>query len=136
MKFAIIKIEGNRFMPAYDSDHEKSKKLKMGEVYEVEVKKPRNYEFHRKFMAMINLVFENQEVFDDFDDLRRYITMKAGWFKKVKTPKNFMYIAKSIKFSKMDNVEFEKLYNACIDVIEEEFCITSEAIEQNIGDFY
>jgi len=42
-------LEG--LIPLYNSDLEEKKKLKLDEIYEVEIKVARNYQFHKKFMA-------------------------------------------------------------------------------------
>lgn len=41
--------------PLYDEDFEEKKKLKIGEVYEATIKRPRNLSFHRKYFGLINL---------------------------------------------------------------------------------
>jgi hypothetical protein len=135
MKIALIK-HFNGLKAAYNSDLENLKKLKEGVIYEVNIKKPRNLMFHRKFFALINLVFENQEVFDNAEDLRYYLIMKAGFYKKVKTPTGEMFIPKSLKFDKMDNVEFEEVYNGVIKVIEKELLITKQDILENIQEYF
>ncbi len=116
MKF-IVKNTMHGLVPLYNSDYEAKKqcKLKIGEDYEVEIKKKRNYEFHKKFMALINLCHENQECFNEFDDTREYITIKAGYFRKVKMPNgNIQVKAKSISFASMDDIEFDDLYQKAI----------------------
>lgn len=115
MKF-FVKKTSIGLIPVYNSDYEALKdcKLKSGETYEVEIKKKRNYEFHKKYFALLNLCYENQDKFTNFDDLRYYITMKSGWVKRINTGKGIMLIPKSIKFSSMDNIEVEKLYQASI----------------------
>jgi len=92
-------------------------KLKMGEFYEVEIKKKRNVKFHRKLFALFNICFENQEQFETLEDLRAWITIKAGYYKEIKTPTGVFYMPKSISFSKMDDIEFEEYYNKCIIVV-------------------
>lgn len=118
MKFLVKKSFG-KLIPVYNSDAEKLKecKLKEGEIYEVEIKRKRNYEFHKKYFALINLCFDNQEVFIEFDNLRDYLTCKSGYYLKIKTPDGLMIKPKSISFAKMDNIEFEQLYRATINTI-------------------
>lgn len=41
--------------PEYSADYEEFKKLKIGQVYKCDIKKERNYEFHKKFMALIGI---------------------------------------------------------------------------------
>lgn len=118
MKF-IVKKTSTGLIPVYNSDYEALKdcRLKIGEEYEVEIKKKRNYEFHKKFFALLNLCFENQVVFETLDDLRYYVIMKSGYVKKVETGSGIMHIPKSISFAKMDEIEFNKLYQNSIQVV-------------------
>lgn len=118
MKLLVEKKDGC-LHPVYNSDYEALQecKLKEGEVYEIEVKKKRNYEFHKKYFSLLNLCYDNQDTFSDFEELRYYLVCKAGYFKRVKTEKGEMIIPLSISFAKMDNIEFEQLYKKTIDVI-------------------
>ena len=118
MKF-LVKKQFGKLVPVYNSDAEalKAAKLKEGEVYEVEIKKKRNYQFHKKYFSLLNLCYDNQEQFESFDDLRAYLTCKAGYYKEVDTPKGKMILPLSISFAKMDEIEFEQLYSKTIDVI-------------------
>lgn len=118
MKF-LVKKTPTGLIPVYNSDAEslKEAKLKMGEVYEIDIKKKRNYNFHKKLFALYNLCYDNQDVFDNLDEVRYYLTMKAGYYKKIETPKGEMFVPKSISFAKMDNIEFEKLYQRTIDEV-------------------
>ena len=46
-------------VPMYDSDYEEKKRLKVGDTVLCDIKKPRNYEFHKKFFALVRLTYEN-----------------------------------------------------------------------------
>lgn len=106
-------------------------KLKLNQVYEVEIKKKRNYEFHKKFFALINICFENQEHFELIDDLREYLTVKAGFYRKIQMPNGYEQIKpKSISFSSMDNIEFNDLYDkVLIQVIKLLGCERNDLME-------
>lgn len=94
-------------------------KLEEGEEIEIEITNKRNVKFIRKFFALINLAYENQEHYNNLDNLRKDITISAGFYEE-----RINYItgevileAKSISFSKMEEQEFEKVYNAVLDAI-------------------
>ncbi len=101
--------------PLYDSDYEKYKRLKLNEDYLVTIKKPRNYKFHKKFFSLLNLMFANQDNFDNFDVFREEMIIRTGHWIDYKTDKGFKRCAQSISFAKMDNFEFEELYSKMID---------------------
>lgn len=91
--------------------------LKDGD-YMVEIKKSRNLDFHKKYFAMLNLVFKNQDKYSDIDDLRHAIMIETGYFKKYYTLQgDLIREPDSIAFHKMDQTEFEVLYQKTIDVV-------------------
>jgi hypothetical protein len=137
MKISLIKGLDNRFTAAYDSDHDMLKKIKAGEVYEYEYKKPRNYKFHKKFFALINLVFQNQDRYSNMEYLRRDLIIEAGYFDEHFDLQGTQQItAKSISFAKMDETEFDKLYQAVLNTIVKYFHFDKQEIEDNIQRFY
>lgn len=103
--------------PLYPSDVDEKKKLKLGEMYEVEIKHPRNIGLHKKFFALINIGWENSDLDMPFETYRKYITMKAGYFKTYTTDKGTFYDAESISFSSMDQIQFEEVYDRVLNVI-------------------
>lgn len=136
-KITLIKQLNNTFKLAYDSDYETAKKIKVGQEYEYEFKRPRNYRFHRKYFALLNMVFQNQERYNNTDDLRKDLTIASGYYT---TRFNFegveVYEAKSISFASMDEIEFNEFYNACIDTIVKHFHWDRNDIIQNIEQFF
>ena len=46
-------------VPMYDSDFDEKRKLKEGEKVLCHISRPRNYEFHKKFFALVRLTFDN-----------------------------------------------------------------------------
>ena len=105
------------FVPFGDTEFEKFKKFKLGDTYEVEVKLKRNYGFHQKFFAMLNLTFQNQSLTNNFDLFREAVTIEAGFC--VEQPLfdgTIQLRAKSISFAKMDQAQFEEVFNRVLDV--------------------
>ena len=139
MSKALFKYTGSSLKPMYNSDHDtfKKAKLKIGEVYELEFKRPRNYKYHKKYFALLNLVYDNQEFFTDFESFREYIVTKSGYYIKTLTPKGVFYKAKSISFASMDGSEFESLFDKTLDVVIAEFIpIGKNEIKAELSEFY
>lgn len=137
MKFHVIKTQTG-LKPCYESDLEAYIKIPIGETFEIEFKKQRNILFHRKMFALFKLVFENQEAYSNLNDLRRDLTITAGYYNEtanVLTGEVFKH-AKSISFASMDNVEFSELYEAIKTVIIQWLGITNEQIEEEILQYY
>jgi hypothetical protein len=137
MKVFLVKQGNNSFLPSHDSDYETLKKIKVGVTVSCEIKQPRNIGFHRKFFALINLVFENQEYYENIDHLRKELTKAAGYYDTYHNHKGTLcYEARSIKFGSMKQEEFEVLYQRFLDKVEEIFQFDSELINEQIENFY
>lgn len=127
--------KGNYLVPTFDSDLELFQKLKNGEQYKSKISKPRNYQFHKKFFALLSLAFHNQDQFDNMEKFRFVMIMKAGHFESIDTGKGVVYMPKSINFAKMDEVEFERLYNDMIQVVIDLIGADEETINNELINF-
>ncbi|PHR23603.1 MAG: hypothetical protein COA36_16865 [Desulfotalea sp.] len=137
MKICLIKGLDNKFSIAYPSDYEVARKLKAGKEYYFEVKNSRNIKFLRKFFALMKVVYENQEVYNNMDHLRRDLTVSAGFYTTRVTIKGETVIeAESISFSKMDAVQFSEFYDRILDEIIKYFPLTKEGIAEYIDQYY
>lgn len=103
-----------------------------GKVMKAEIRMMRNGGFHRKFFCMLKCAYDNHDWPEietqwgpakcTYDQFRKYITVKCGYFDMVVTPQgNVRAEAKSISFAKMDQPEFEKLYNDALNFILAEY---------------
>jgi hypothetical protein len=123
--------------PIYDTDLELFKKIPFDVPMEFEVKIGRNVKFHKKYFAMLNLAFENQEEFKSFEVFRQAVQIGAGYFDRAQRMHGEeVILAKSISFSKMDNEEFEKLYTSVLDTIIEYFNFPKKGFIDEMSKFY
>lgn len=105
--------------PCTDSDYDNKKKLKIGSVYEVEIREERNYQFLRKYFALIRCAYafltpSQQEFIKSEEGLRKTVQIAAGYCDVYYSIKRREWIeeSKSIAFEKMDEAEFSQLYEA------------------------
>jgi hypothetical protein len=144
MDIVLIKTSSG-MKPAYDEDYEKYSKLKTGEPYKVKIVKMRNYEFHKKYFALINCAWEfqneaRQKFFkESIDQFRKAVEMSAGHCDTVFSldKKEWQDIPKSISFDKMDGFEFNDLYDRVKDVLFSIFLnhISAEDFEKSLINF-
>ncbi|MHB0965521.1 MAG: DUF1367 family protein [Bellilinea sp.] len=105
-------------------------KAEVGELFSLDTWFPRNPRFHKKFFALLNFGFESweperkhkthkgREVAKSFDQFREDIIVLAGHYDQTFDIKGRMVLkAKSIKFAKMDDAEFDRLYSSVVDVL-------------------
>lgn len=103
----------------YDvSDEAKLKKIPFDTALEYDISVPRNLKLHKKFFALLNLAFENQEEFVSAKTFRSAVIIGAGYYEEQQRLGGEISIeAKSISFAKMDEAEFQNLYNDVLNTI-------------------
>ena len=137
MKVFLIKQLNNSLKVAYNSDYDKIKKLKVNKEYQCEIKQLRNPKFHRKFFALINMLFENQERYNNSDRMRKDLIIEAGFYNEwVDLQGVVQREAKSISFGSMKEDEFQDLYSKVIDVIVQHFHFDKQNIIDNVEQFF
>jgi len=128
----LVKVAQDCLKPSLPHDLEILAKWKLNDILRAEITKPRNSKFHRKFFALLNIAFENQDKYDNFSDFRVEISLKCGSYREHITTKGvIIYVPKSIAFSNMDELEFSELYDKALDVIIKHFCQGSTEEELN-----
>ena len=110
-------------VPMYDSDYEEKKRLKLGDKVLCTIKKPRNYEFHKKFFALVRIVFNNLPErlvrmlnVQSEDDMLDVFKLELGLYTLVWHGRRPVTKLGSISFAAMDETEFQKFYNRCVDI--------------------
>lgn len=128
MKCFLRKLTGGVFRPDGEEDAEAMKMVPVGGVIKVEWHRPRNYQFHKKFFAMLQVGFDAWEppekeykglpVQKNFERFREDIIISAGFYDvAVNIQGEVRAVAKSISFGKMTEEEFGTLYNAVATVL-------------------
>ena len=118
----MIKQAGGVLHPASDIDAESLQKFKTGEQYQIEIKRSRNPQFHRKVFAFFGFCFEHWASDREFMDekgqrevFRNHLTVLAGYRTEHFNLKNEVRIeAKSLSFASMSQEDFEQCYQALI----------------------
>ena len=137
MKLIAKKRLDGSFMPVYDSDKEAVKKIKAGEDVEIEIKRPRNLAFHRKTFSLFNLVFDNQYHYKNLEELRKDLTIEAGYFTKRYNMHGVEIIeAQSISFAAMNQDTFDEYYQRLLDAICNNYGMLKSDIEENLINYF
>ena len=127
-EIVLTKAAGGALVPADQQAAEFIAKLKLGGSVKARVTRQRNPAFHRKFFALLNLGFEAWEpaggeykgepVQKNFEQFRNDVTVLAGFYDVTVTLKGETRLtAKSISFANMEQDDFDKLYNAVVNVL-------------------
>ncbi len=137
MKLQVI-CTANGLVPLGDDSYEEKKKLRVGQVYECDVKVVRNYPILKKAFALLNaawsLMNEHQQAgWRSKDGFRNYLTVAAGHYDVYFNQRlnAFVEIPRSWSFDKMDEAEFSNLYDRMKDVI---FAVLGDKVTEEIFD--
>lgn len=130
MTTLYLRKAANGLIPDTESDGERMKRFRIGEVVKAEVTRPRNIRFFRKWWALVKVGYElweelcppheyrGQPVLPEFDRFRRDVTILAGFARPVINVQGELRLEpESIAFGSMDEDRFEDLYNATINAL-------------------
>jgi len=115
---------------ADDAGVEILRRLKQGEWLRVEVTKPRNVRHHRKFFALLNLVWSASGQWASVDDLLIELKVRLGLTKDVVIHKTgeVVKVPNSISFASMDQTTFDDFYERAL----RELCAMAGGIDSAI----
>lgn len=93
----------------------------------VEAKFPRNVKFHRKFFALLKVVFSNQDEFLTQENMRKALLIGLGYCDAFVclNPQGQLHIhneAHSMAFANMDESKFTTFFNQCLDFLLQHWC--------------
>ena len=116
MKLHLLNtIDGLR--PCTDPDYDQKKRLKIGAVYEAEIREERNYKFLRKYFALIRCAYafltpSQQDFIKSPEGLRKTVQIAAGYCEVYYSIKRKEWVeeSKSIAFENMTESEFSEVY--------------------------
>jgi hypothetical protein len=140
MKINLVKTSMG-LKPIDDEDIRKLKKIEEGEIVVAEYKLARNYRFHKKYFALIKLMWENDSLDLTQERYRKEVEMAAGYFDSyLGLDGGIRREARSISFASMDEEEFNSLYQdilqvACLRLKVDEGTITEE-LKYTLGKFF
>ena len=131
MNLSMYKSLGG-LKPLNSEDEEKLKSLPLDWDGIVTLKHPRNYEFHKKYFALMKLGFENQERYKNKDHYRYVMQMKAGFYESIETDKGTIWLPVSISFGSMESNEFNDLYEKVLNEIADDLGLGTDELSQEV----
>jgi len=109
-KVAFVKADG-AYHPLDDTDAEELGKIGNGEVFMVDVQRDRNVDHHKKGFVLLDLMYSNQDEFDNREHFRSWVSIQLGMADAiVEKDGAIFYKVRSWDFSSMNQSEFDKLY--------------------------
>ena len=118
------------FVPADDDAREDIKRFPIGSVARLDFKLMRNYQFHKKYFALVDLGYQyfadscpqqeykGKAVLPNPTRFRKDVAIMAGFFTPTWNIKGELRVeADSISFARMSQKRFEELYSATIQAL-------------------
>lgn len=131
MELIVIKTPQGALIPADSQTAERLGKVKTGQGIRLKGTRMRNYQFHKKWWALVEFAFDHWEpaALDDprwkgvtpeksLDRFRKDLTILAGHYEaSYRLDGSVRIEAKSVSFARMDQEEFERLYSDTINAV-------------------
>lgn len=118
MDYYLAKTLGGAMIPIDAAGQEYVDSLAAGEIVRGTFKKDRNPGHHRKFFALLKLVFENQDKYLSQEGLRFAIAVASGYCDEIALDGNKVtFKPKSINWASMDQQEFNTFYKSALQAI-------------------
>lgn len=115
MKIRLYKGKGG-LLPFDDEAAATIRKWNVRDFLELEIKRPRNYKFHKKLFSLLKIVHENNEDTKSIDDLLNYVKIETGHADIIELRGIAFRVPRTISFSNMDEDEFSLFYDKAVDV--------------------
>lgn len=109
MNLDLVLTPRRVIVPATEADAERLRIFKPGDLLPVSVRKPRNGDHHRKFMALVAFVAHHHPQYEHVDDVLRLLKYWTHHFDELVLPNGqIIYEMRSISWREMDEGEFRE----------------------------
>ncbi len=116
----FCRVTEQGLLPLTAEEQNKLWKL-MGKDVRARICSPRNLRFHRKFFALLTIVFDNmpesiaaEKHIESVEALLELLKIDLGYFDTYEIAGRWVLKTRSIAFDKMDNAEFERFYDLAV----------------------
>lgn len=117
----LRKRMGGTLEPIDDTGRDMLAKIAAGDIVRADVHRPRNVLHHRKWWALVSLIYANQSRYGSPEELDDAIKVSIGHCTAMRLKNGTeVRIPKSIAFHAMDQSEFEQFYDRAIKLVCEE----------------
>lgn len=117
MAVAVIMRRGLRGLePDNDLSRQAMSKLKLGGAVRVEIKRPRNLAWHRRYWALISLIADNTERYVP-EDIHALLKLRCGCRRLIVDSQGPQWVPDSISFNRMSHEEWVTFWNRVVDYV-------------------
>jgi hypothetical protein len=114
----LLVREGNKLGAAEPTSLDAILAMKHGEVVTATIRRTRNGAHHRKFFALLKVVYDAQDRYATMEHLLDAIKIATGHYEIITITKGReVYKPKSIAFANMGQAAFEQFYDKVVQVV-------------------
>jgi len=127
----------NRLAPADAHSEELLNSLPAGRELKAVITQPRNVAHHRKFFALLNVIYPHQDTYPTRESLLKAIKCALGFGETIKLPDGRIILSPgSISFGKMDQQAFSEFYERAVKLITEKILpgVDSADLEREVNE--
>lgn len=129
----IVRAVPGGFMCANAIESEKAEQLR-GKELMATFTQSRNIRFHKKFFALLGVARDMADTDYNAEQFRAYVTVGAGYCEFIQDSEGgVVAIPKSISFAKMDETEFNRLYNDALTFICQKWALDTNQVNQIVS---
>lgn len=112
------------------------KRIKDGDIVEIEFRRPRSQKFHKLFFMLLKVVSDCPSEYASTENLLDIIKIGIGHSTLLRTPSGItVSVPKSISFAAMDEDSFSAFFNKAVDyIIQEIIPVDREALLHEVYD--
>lgn len=120
---------GSSLVPSDIAASEFLSEIKDGQEVLVTIRRPRNVAHHRLFWALLTVVCDNSDDWNDPEELLSALKLATGHTEPRMTIDGNMYLApRSINFAAMDQEAFKRFYNRCTYILAAKLGIDADSL--------
>jgi hypothetical protein len=131
----LCRKQFGKLLPIDDAGEAEMRRIKNGALVQIEIKQPRNVAHLRKYWALVSLVAENTERYQNAETVHEALKISVGLRTEIELPGGVKgYIPGSIAFHKMDQGEFSAFFERACDAVAKYFLpgVTSEDLKREV----
>jgi hypothetical protein len=114
----MMTLNGVALVPVAPIDRDELVKLPTGVDLAAAITRPRSGRHHRFFMALCQLVVDNNDYYLSVDQFLTWLKVRMGHVEEVVFHNGqIWWQTKSISFEKMDQTEFREFFDRALDII-------------------
>jgi hypothetical protein len=136
MASAVIMRRGLRGLePDNDLSRHAMSKLKLGDAVRVEIKRPRNLRWHRRYWALVSLIADNTERYVP-DDIHALLKLRCGCRRLIVDSRGQHWIPDSISFNRMSHDEWVAFWDRVVEYVDTELLpgVGKETLARELAD--